>query len=218
MGVLNEGEKVTHLSRKTRLKKEALQRPAHEAVTQTALDAAAQPTLIAQTAPAAAATATLIEAIGRDLDEYIGVGRKESSFSAQLSAVERRRTFRTLTRFFIVALIGVSATFAWQYHGDKAKEMVKAAAASLGGLSSVSTMKSPPETGPIAGQSTQNAGPEPTPVIQIAPAPAGTISPELVQQFDDMVDLCHQKQMAHNAAQNRHAADWFVSHCVLGIR
>jgi hypothetical protein len=213
MGVLNEGEKVTHRSGKTRLKKEALRRPAHEAITQTAPDAAAQPTLITQTAPAPAATATLVEAIGRDLDEYIGMGRKESSFSAQLSAVERGRTFRTLTRFFIVVLIGVSAMFAWQYHGDEANEMVKAAAASLGGLSSVSTMKSPHETGPIAGRSAQDAAPEPTPVIQ----PAGAISPE-VQQFEDMVDLCHQKQMVHNAAQNRHAADWFVSHCVLGIR
>jgi hypothetical protein len=218
LGLLNEGENVTRRSRKTRLKKEALQGPALEAVTQTAPDAAAQPTLVIQTAPAPAATATLVEAIGRDLDEYIGMGRKESNFSARLSAVERRRTFRTLARFFIVALIGVGATFAWQYHGDEAREMVKTIAASLGGLSSVSTMKSPPETGPIAGQSAQDAAPGPTPVIQTAPAPAGAISPELVQQFEDMVDLCHQKQMAHNAAQNRHAADWFISHCVLGIR
>jgi CRP/FNR family transcriptional regulator, cyclic AMP receptor protein len=207
LGVLNEGEKVKRRSRKTRLKKEArpLQRPAHKAVTQTAPDAAPQPTPVTQTAPAPAAAATLVEAMGCDLDEYIGMVRKESSFSARLPAVERGRTFRTLARFFIVALIGVGATFAWQYHGDEAKEMVKTLAASLGGLSSLSTA--------------QDAAAEPTPVIQTAPVPArAEISPELVQQFEDMVALCQQIQMAHNAAQNRHAAEWFVSHCVLGIR
>jgi hypothetical protein len=179
----------------------------------TAPDAAPQPTPVTQTAPVPGAAATLVEALGRDLDEYIGTARKGSSFSARLPAVERRRTFRTLARFFIVTLIGVGATFAWQYHGDEAKEMVKTLAASLGWLSSVS--KLPPETGSTPGQISAQDAPQPTPVIQTAPAPArAEISPELVQQFEDMVALCQQEQMARNPAQNRHAAEWFFYHCV----
>ncbi len=54
-----------------------------------------------------------------------------------------RRVFGTLTRFFIVVLIGVGATLAWQSHGDEAKEMLLARAPSLGWLLPVSTTKSP---------------------------------------------------------------------------
>jgi hypothetical protein len=54
-----------------------------------------------------------------------------------------RRIFRTLTRFFIAVLIGVSATLAWQFHGDAARDMVVARAPLLGWLFSVSTTKSP---------------------------------------------------------------------------
>src|SRR6266852_9894306 len=54
-----------------------------------------------------------------------------------------RRIFRTLTRFFIAVLIGVSATLAWQSHGDAARDMVVARAPLLGWLFSVSTTKSP---------------------------------------------------------------------------
>ena len=54
-----------------------------------------------------------------------------------------RRIFHTLTRFFIAVLIGVSATLAWQSHGDAARDLVVARAPSLGWLLSVSTTKSP---------------------------------------------------------------------------
>src|SRR6266849_412597 len=54
-----------------------------------------------------------------------------------------RRIFRTLTRFFIAVLIGVSATLAWQTNGDAARDVVVAHAPLLGWLFSVSTTKSP---------------------------------------------------------------------------
>jgi hypothetical protein len=169
-------------------------------------------------------------------DQCIGMAREGSDFSAGLGAVEPsirvsprpsdfkndqvandrpsigRRTFRTLARFFIAALIGVGATFAWQSHGDEAKEivrtwspslssawqsygdeakeMVRTWTPSLGWLASVSTTKSPP-----------------------APAPAAAAtSPELVQQLEamarDLTAVRHsveqladkQEQMARNIA------------------
>src|SRR5713226_5478298 len=54
-----------------------------------------------------------------------------------------RRIFRTLTRFFIAVLVGVSATLAWQTNGDAARDVVVAHAPLLGWLFSVSTTKSP---------------------------------------------------------------------------
>jgi hypothetical protein len=54
-----------------------------------------------------------------------------------------RRIFRTLTRFFVAVLIGISATLAWQSHGDAAREIVVARAPSLAWLLYVSTTKSP---------------------------------------------------------------------------
>ena len=45
-----------------------------------------------------------------------------------------RRILRTLTRFFIAALIGVGATLAWQSHGDAAREMLQAWAPTLAWL------------------------------------------------------------------------------------
>ncbi len=57
-----------------------------------------------------------------------------------------RRIFGTLARFFIVVLIGVGATLAWQSYGDQAKEMLLARAPTLGWLLSVSVTKSPAVT------------------------------------------------------------------------
>jgi hypothetical protein len=54
-----------------------------------------------------------------------------------------RRILRTLTRFFVVALIGVGATLAWQSYGDTAKEMLVARVPTLAWLVPVSTTKSP---------------------------------------------------------------------------
>jgi hypothetical protein len=52
------------------------------------------------------------------------------------------RMFRTLTRFIIAVLIGISATLAWQSHGDAARDMLVARAPSLGWLLSISATKS----------------------------------------------------------------------------
>ena len=38
------------------------------------------------------------------------------------------RIFRSVTRFFIVALIGAGVTLGWQSHGEEAKQMVRAQA------------------------------------------------------------------------------------------
>jgi hypothetical protein len=79
------------------------------------------------------------------------------------------RTFRTLARFFIPALIGVGVVgviSAWQSHGEEAKEMVKTWAPSLGWLLPVATTKSPPD-----GQGS---------------AAAAATSAELVQQLKSM--------------------------------
>ena len=98
---------------------------------------------------------------GRDSsNQRIGMARQASGFSAELRVEpsihvspdyqimhERssngRRTFRSLARFFIAALIGVGATFVLRSHGDEAKEMIRSWAPPLGQLLSVSTTKSP---------------------------------------------------------------------------
>jgi hypothetical protein len=54
-----------------------------------------------------------------------------------------RRTFRTVTRFFVAVLIGIGATLAWQSYGDAAREIAVARAPSLAWLLYVSTTKSP---------------------------------------------------------------------------
>jgi len=160
---------------------------------------------------------------GRDSsDQCLGMAREGSDFSAGLRAVEPSihvsprpsgfkndqfasdrpsiggRIFRSLARFSIVALIGVGATFAWQSHGDEAKEMVRTWAPSLGWLISVSTTKSPPDVGVAAEESSAPAGqvsaqdaalPQSAPVTQ-GPAPAAAAtSPELVQAVKQAIDL-----------------------------
>ena len=109
-----------------------------------------------------------------------------------------RRIFRALARFFIAALIGVGATFAWQSHGDEAKEMLRTWAPSLGWLLPVSAQDA--------------ALSQSAPVTQ-RPAPAAAVtSGELVQQLEPMMrDLAvvrrsleqlaaKQDQMAQNIA------------------
>ena len=51
-----------------------------------------------------------------------------------------RRVFRALARFFIVVLIGVGATLAWQSSGDTAREMLAARIPTLAWFLSVSKM------------------------------------------------------------------------------
>ena len=83
------------------------------------------------------------EPIGRAIDGSPGspknnlVERDRRSFGA--------RIFRSVARFFIVALIGAGVTLGWQSHGEEAKQMVRAQAPSLAWLFPASTAKSPSE-------------------------------------------------------------------------
>src|SRR6266481_4550759 len=96
-----------------------------------------------------------------------------------------RRIFRTLTRFFIAVLIGVSATLAWQSHGDAARDIVVARAPLLGWLFSVSTTKSPAVAATAA-----------DPVQQLEPLASNLdIVPRGVEQL-----AAQQEQMARNIA------------------
>lgn len=96
---------------------------------------------------------------GRGLSErHIGMAQQASGISAALEAEpsihvspddqiahERRMVGgRNLRRLFIVALMGIGATFAWRSYSDDAKEMVSTWASPLSRLLSVSTEKSPP--------------------------------------------------------------------------
>ena len=95
-------------------------------------------------------------------DQHIGMAPEGSDFSPGLRGVEPsihvsprpsglndqltdrpsigRRTFRSVARFFIMALaaalIGVAASSAWQSYGNEANSMVRTWASSLDGLSS----------------------------------------------------------------------------------
>ena len=55
------------------------------------------------------------------------------------------RMFRSVARFFIVALIGAGVTLAWQSHGEAAKQMVRTQAPSLAWLFPPSTANSTSE-------------------------------------------------------------------------
>src|SRR5260221_4274266 len=103
-----------------------------------------------------------------------------------------RRIFRTLTRFFIAVLIGVSGTLAWQSHGDAARDMVVARAPLLGWLFSASTTKSPA-------------------VAATAPDPAQQLEPlasnlDVVRRSVEQL-AAKQEQMAQNIATLQAVAD-----------
>jgi hypothetical protein len=103
-----------------------------------------------------------------------------------------RRIFHTLTRFFIAVLIGVSATLAWQSHGDAARDLVVARAPLLGWLFSVSTTKSPA-------------------VAATAPDPAQQLEPlasnlDVVRRSVEQL-AAKQEQMAQNIATLQAVAD-----------
>jgi hypothetical protein len=103
-----------------------------------------------------------------------------------------RRIFRTLTRFFIAVLIGVSATLAWQSHGDAARDMVVARAPLLGWLFSVSTTKSPAV-----------AATAPDPVQQLGPLASNL---DVVRRSVEQL-AAKQEQMAQNIATLQAVAD-----------
>jgi hypothetical protein len=54
-----------------------------------------------------------------------------------------RRIFRSVARFFIVALIGAGVTLAWQSHSEEAKEMMRTQAPSVAWLLPAPATKSP---------------------------------------------------------------------------
>jgi len=72
---------------------------------------------------------------------YRSSGFKNAQFTSDGPSITRRLT-RKLARFFLVVLIGVGGTLAWQ-HGDEVAEMVRTWAPSLGWLLPVSTIKAP---------------------------------------------------------------------------
>jgi hypothetical protein len=163
----------------------------------------------------------------RAVEPAIDVSPRSSDFKNDQFASDRpssgRRTFRALARFFIAALIGVGALFAWQSHGDEAREMVRTWVPSLGWLSSVATTKLPPDVDvaavqtrptPAGERSAQAAAlPQPAPATQTVPAPAAAAtSPASAPQLEAMArDLAvvrrsveqlaaKQEQMAHDIA------------------
>jgi hypothetical protein len=75
---------------------------------------------------------------------YRSSGSKNAQFRSDRPSISRRLT-RKLARFFLVVLIGVGGTLAWQ-HGDEVTEMVRTWAPSLGWLLPVSTIKAPAPT------------------------------------------------------------------------
>jgi hypothetical protein len=72
---------------------------------------------------------------------YRSSGFKNAQVGSDRPSISRQLT-RKLARFFLVVLIGVGGTLAWQ-HGDEVTEMVRTWAPSLGWLLPVSTIKAP---------------------------------------------------------------------------
>ena len=96
-----------------------------------------------------------------------------------------RRILRTLTRFFIAALIGVGATLAWQSHGDAAREMLQAWSPTLAWLLPVSTTRS-----------AVVAATSPDPVQQLGPL---AFNLDFVRRSVEQI-AAKQEQMAQNIA------------------
>ena len=94
---------------------------------------------------ATASTLLPLEDIGKNRGKpYRSSGVKNAQFRSDRPSISRLLT-RKLARFFLVILIGVGGTLAWQ-HGDEVTEMVRTWAPSLGWLLPVSTIKAPAPT------------------------------------------------------------------------
>jgi hypothetical protein len=115
-----------------------------------------------------------------------------------------RRISRGLLHFSIAALIGAGAAFAWQSHGDDAKEMVRTWIPSIGRLLSVPTTKGPsdvvakrPDPPPTQDTvSSQSAPVAQTQVIPVTPTP-----PEVAQELEnasegDLADAQHSEEQS----------------------
>jgi hypothetical protein len=107
-----------------------------------------------------------------------------------------RRRSLTLADFFIAALIGVAATFVWQFSTAKSPKDVAVAEKQSGFT-------------PVGQASLQDAPSQPTPVTQAEPAPtAPAMSPELVQQLEAVTrDLAVLRRSVEElAAKQEHLA------------
>jgi len=99
-----------------------------------------------------------------------------------------RRISRTLSHFAIVALIGAGAAFAWQSHGDDAKEIVRTWIPSIGRLLSDPVTKGLPDVvakrpDPPATQDAVSS--QSAPVAQTQMIPATPTPPEVAQEPDN---------------------------------
>jgi hypothetical protein len=107
-----------------------------------------------------------------------------------------RRTSLSLADIFIAALIGVAATFVWQFSTAKSPNDVAVAEKQSGFT-------------PVGQASLQDAPPQPTPVTQTAPAPTEpAMSPKLVQQLEAVTrDLAVLRRSVDElAAKQEHLA------------
>ena len=136
----------------------------------------------------------------RALEPSMHVSDRPFDFKNDQFAGERLsvggRIFRRLAHLFIAALIGISAMFAWQSYGDKAKELIGTWTSSLGGFLPVPTTKSlvdvparQPSSIPANQVSAQDAAiPQSVPVTQGLKSTAAVTSPEAAQQHAKTVE------------------------------
>jgi hypothetical protein len=120
-----------------------------------------------------------------------------------------RRISRALSHFSIMALIGAGAAFAWQSHGDDAKEMVRTWIPSIGRLLSDPMTKGPPDV--VAQRpdppATQDAvSPQSAPVAQTQMIPDTPTPPEVAQKPEnasegDLADAHSEEQSAARQEQ-----------------
>ncbi len=154
-------------------------------------------------------------------DDFPELRRAEPSLHADLRddrfAGERpalgRRMFRSLVRFCVAVLIGVSGTLAWQSGGDQAIEVARASALTWAPARAQSWIPSASTTkAPVSQMSGQDATlPQSAPVAR-PPTSAAATPPGSVQQIETMArDLtvvrhsleqlsAKQEEMAHTIA------------------
>jgi hypothetical protein len=115
-----------------------------------------------------------------------------------------RRISRTLSYFSIMALVGAGAAFAWQSHGDDAKEMVRTWIPSIGRLLSDPMTKGPPDVvakrpDPPATQdavSSQSAPVAQTQMIPATPTPPGVAQEPENAPEGDLAGAQHSEEQS----------------------
>jgi hypothetical protein len=124
-----------------------------------------------------------------------------------------RRASRTLTRFLIVAFIGVACTLAWQSYGEAAKRKLASWAPPVGWVLLLPALKPPPGAGFVAERPSPPTVQESTPDSPQAASPAQTApniaaptapaasSPDVQQQLEAMArDLAALRQSVDQLA------------------